>query len=142
MKDTTHLNVCPSEAALLAFQRGELPEASLSAIAEHLDRCPRCESVAQRLDAQLDPALALLRTQDGPSTGPHRSQESTPPGSQAPVALPPRLGPYEVMEELGRGGMGASSGRATNTTTSSSPSRCSRPTACATRRPSLASAAR
>lgn len=52
---------CPSEQDLRAFQLGDLPEASLVAVASHLEICPRCETAAQRLDTLVDPILASIR---------------------------------------------------------------------------------
>ena len=56
-----HLNRCPSEPELLAFHLGTAPAETLDRVADHLDRCPRCEATLQALDACTDPVLAALR---------------------------------------------------------------------------------
>ena len=86
---------CPAEAELAAFHRGDLPEAQLDTIAEHLERCPRCESVVEGLDRQTDPMLSAVRNAA-------TSRESP----DAAVAQPAWVGEYEILGELGRGGMG------------------------------------
>src|SRR5690242_4811158 len=85
---------CPTPAELAAFQLGELPDEDLARVADHLDLCPACEEAARALDGVPDPTLTAYC----------RSARAGPlPGSGAP----PRAVPgYEVVEELGRGGMG------------------------------------
>jgi WD40 repeat protein len=99
---------CPTLEALAAFNLGDLPEAELDCIAAHLDTCPACEAAARSLDATTDPVLAALRR-----LAPNRWSEpaptavgagrSVPRGDETP---PARIGEYEVLSELGRGGMG------------------------------------
>src|SRR5207248_675039 len=57
MRPTT----CPSEQQLQAFQLGDLPEPSLNEVAEHLEVCSKCETLARQLDTTMDPILAALR---------------------------------------------------------------------------------
>jgi len=52
---------CPSEQEICAFQLGDLPETALDQLAEHMESCPRCESIAQRLDARQDAILSAIR---------------------------------------------------------------------------------
>ena len=93
---------CPTAAELAAFHRGELPEEALDQVADHLDICPRCEERARALDPLPDPALALLQLRDNSVT----NRAGSPPGSSDFARMPDRIGPYEVIGELGRGGMG------------------------------------
>ncbi|MBY0521914.1 MAG: protein kinase [Gemmataceae bacterium] len=114
---------CPSEQQLRDFQLGDLPEPVLGQVADHLEACPRCETLAQRLDTQFDPVLAAIRLPPG-ATPPKDSQSlpvaipmATPVEAPAPVdsypfLLPPtapgelgRLGIYRVFRLLGKGGM-------------------------------------
>ena len=85
---------CPIPAELTAFLLGDLPETELDEFAEHLEGCPRCEAAARALDRLTDPRLAPF--------------QSVARARPAPVEaeLPGRVGDYEVLGELGRGGMG------------------------------------
>src|SRR5262249_44696716 len=100
---------CPSEQELQAFQLGDLPEAFLEDVAQHLEACPRCETIAQRLDATLDPILAAIRTPSAPgarSARPDYSPSSPTPIPQrsfkADAGLFPFLLPPEADDEIGR----------------------------------------
>src|SRR5262245_45604231 len=83
---------CLRPEELAAFHLGDLPDTALDEIAGHLDNCPRCEAAARELDGLTDPYLAPYR----------RSARAGP----APEDAPPLVGGYEVLGELGRGGMG------------------------------------
>ena len=88
---------CPSHADLSAFNLGVLPVAMLERVADHLERCPRCEAAVEALDHASDPVIDSLKSFSGLPIS---------PGPRA-VALPTtRVGEYEILGELGRGGMG------------------------------------
>src|SRR5262249_11222846 len=83
---------CPSDQALLAFHLGTAPPDVLEEVAEHLEGCVRCEAALQKLDDSTDPVLAGLRS---------------PVPADSPAGEDwPRLPGYEVLDTLGRGGMG------------------------------------
>jgi WD40 repeat protein/serine/threonine protein kinase len=85
---------CPGEAELTAFNRGELAEEDLDAIAAHLETCAGCGAVLDNLDTAADPFVEPLR-QLGASA------------VTVSDAAPRRVGEYDLLEPLGRGGMGA-----------------------------------
>ncbi|HZV07950.1 MAG TPA: protein kinase [Gemmataceae bacterium] len=85
---------CLTPEELKAFNLGDLPEAVLEELGEHLESCPRCEEAARALDTLSDPVVAAYR-------------ESALAAPLATPSVPPdRVGGYEILEELGRGGMG------------------------------------
>jgi hypothetical protein len=107
---------CPSFEQLAAFSDGTLPGASLDAVATHLGDCIACQLQLAELDSRTNPvveALRVVRTADwptaaGPAYLPTRSQvgaEDRTPVPEEPLPLPGRIGDYEVLGELGRGGM-------------------------------------
>src|SRR6185369_17259150 len=68
---------CPSEEQLHAFQLGQLPQPALDEVADHLEGCPHCETVARRLDTAIDPLLAAIR-QDTSTSAVGQKRPATP----------------------------------------------------------------
>jgi WD40 repeat protein/serine/threonine protein kinase len=126
---------CPAPDELLAFTLGKLPDASAETIAGHLEDCPTCEATVSRLDGMADSfivnlrqpvaggefleepqfAAALSRLAKGQLASPvaaanlaeaggPREEGGQPSVSHTGLAV---LGEYQLVEELGRGGMGA-----------------------------------
>ena len=85
---------CLTPAGLVAFQLGDLPDAELVEIGEHLEACAHCQREVQALDGLSDEEMDAYRA--SALAGPL-------PGDAAP---PLRVGDYEILGEIGRGGMG------------------------------------
>jgi serine/threonine protein kinase len=123
---------CPDRAALEQLLKGELPAERQSVLTGHVEDCSTCQDVLATLSAEqaLDPALAgrlatgrrpqpeeaLRRAIHQLQGGPHESEgpvESTESDGDLAFLQPPRgpghlgrLGHYEVLGVIGRGGMG------------------------------------
>jgi eukaryotic-like serine/threonine-protein kinase len=91
-------DVCPSHADLSAFDLGVLPVSVLEQVADHLERCPRCEAALEALDHASDPVIDALKSLSGQSILAALPDVAMP--------MPSRVGEYEILGELGRGGMG------------------------------------
>jgi eukaryotic-like serine/threonine-protein kinase len=84
---------CLTADELKAFHLGELAETALDEVADHLDRCPRCEQAMRALDTVADPLIAAVRDCAGPGL---ETDEDI---------APERVGEYDVLGRIGRGGM-------------------------------------
>ncbi len=111
---------CPGTDQLLRLLGDDLPEIDQARVVAHLDSCPGCRAALDRLAARsgLWNNLSLLR--DDPPSSPKND------GTKSPQAVPPddedipvgllespdqpghlgKIGPYDVLRLIGRGGMG------------------------------------
>jgi serine/threonine-protein kinase len=93
---------CFSEDALRAFVLGEASDALGRSIRTHLETCPACEQAARRLDAVSDSAIRGFRR----TFAAEAMAGTTPPAPAQGTPAPPGIAGYEILGELGRGGMG------------------------------------
>ncbi len=96
-------NGCVREEDLRALALGELPEPLADAITRHLDGCPTCEAAARQLESLTDPFIQSLRRELGSAADGDTLDNATRPVDAPAAGF--RLGGYEVLEEIGRGGM-------------------------------------
>jgi tRNA A-37 threonylcarbamoyl transferase component Bud32 len=113
------MSPCPSQEELLALLAGHLAEAPRAAVEAHVEECTTCQGRLEKLtqpteedpwplppppsgagwplpsDSCLDPLLALPPTEG--------SSEAMP---AAQDRKPPQVAGYEIVAEIGRGGMG------------------------------------
>lgn len=106
---------CPGREELYDYSLGRLSNADSESVSSHVESCPDCQAQLRTLEDRGDSLLGRLRAPceesylDEPQfraavTGALAMPERLPPWGDDP---PPRvLGEYELLEELGRGGMG------------------------------------
>src|SRR5262245_15355728 len=97
-------SACPTEHQLRALALGNLPEAELQQVAEHLERCSRCEKRAQQFDTSVDPILAAIQGTATFSSNPTRKMvapATAPPATPSPTSFPFLL-PAVQPDEIGR----------------------------------------
>ncbi len=114
---------CFDRAVLIDFALGKLPHEEFDRVAAEVETCPDCQAVLETLDdvedsvlrdlkgggsraGQVSPELAAqIRKAEDISRVVWGSQASN--ADETTDALPPqRLGQYELLQQIGRGGMG------------------------------------
>src|SRR5262245_59595737 len=96
---------CPEQERLVRLAQGSMPGADLTAVADHVESCPRCERRLRELDTLTDPLLKELRavavpTPDIPASLFERLRRES---ESLPLKRPGRLGRFELLDELGAG---------------------------------------
>jgi eukaryotic-like serine/threonine-protein kinase len=116
---------CPDREILFAFSVGNLPEAMQETIADHIAGCEGCVAILAEQEDKADSLVAGLRQPLPPGVlfeqpaqqppAPTRDSGWSTPPPQPPQRLadqpsgipePPTLAGYELLDQLGHGGMG------------------------------------
>ncbi len=112
---------CPDVAVLRRLLLGELAPAELRPIAAHVLRCPHCTGTLSGLRAGgVEPTVPLpaageafmkelsrwLASLAGPGDATSNAAPAAAGTGAAAPGLPERLGPYRLLQVLGKGGMG------------------------------------
>ena len=113
---------CPNPDVLADYVLGRVSEADLTGIASHVEACPACQSQLETLDGLSDTVVTCLRRAAAlDQADPDDSlleevlsrigsiTSGAGPDSHDHVqtaVLPRQLGQYQLVEELGHGGMG------------------------------------
>src|SRR5262245_24227549 len=111
--DSAERGGCPTAEELAAFGVGRLPDGALEAVAAHLEGCAACRALLSALDGRPDPLEQELRrplppgllSGGGGTPEPTAGDTAGYPAARTVDGLPAVPG-YEVLDELGRGGMG------------------------------------
>ena len=95
---------CLSDEVLQRYLAGYLPEDSATQVEQHLSQCTQCEELMREIDshASCDELLRPIQSHSGAA----QEQPLVAPGPWLPWLSSREIGPYELIEPLGHGGMG------------------------------------
>jgi tRNA A-37 threonylcarbamoyl transferase component Bud32 len=93
---------CPDAATLRQLLNDELAAAEQAPLQQHIDACPACQQTVERLIGTLPGPLEAIASGEGTLRLAGAAAPPTEPAPAAPVQVPG----YEVLGEIGRGGMG------------------------------------
>ena len=99
---------CPPRNRLKAYLAGRLDEQDSDVLERHLLECIECEQAASALDHDPDTLVELLQLGPTPSAKPNSLE--LPARVESPLmlpAIPSVIASYELLKQLGNGGMGA-----------------------------------
>src|SRR5438105_4026489 len=97
------MKVCPPPIRLKAFLEELLDDAETQALSAHIEGCADCQHLLDQLTQTAGAALPPSSTLSGITTPSQAHTLPSPPGSASEV---PQIPGYEILLELGRGGMG------------------------------------
>ncbi len=116
---------CPSQNEVSDYLHGHCGDAESQRVEAHLAQCAACQELADRLDRADDELVAALRVNEGDSSYLDEPQyqrvlqvaaalrfdladdDGSPDSPPSQASIPSgRLGQYELLEVIGRGGMG------------------------------------
>jgi serine/threonine protein kinase len=126
MPEPVHKSECPGIEVLSKLVAGKLPESLLTSVGRHLETCAICTKALSSCETTADPLLVRLRQAASEEIFSAEEEASIVELAKAvgqdalqrmesaiktsdlpsPDVLPKTIGPYEVLAELGRGGMG------------------------------------
>jgi serine/threonine protein kinase len=105
------MSACPTPERLLRFLSGALPESEQQAVEQHINGCRFCQALLdpQRRKRFVDQLKRVPLPEEAPAAGQRANDDSSataPPALAGAPAVPsPAPAGYEVLEEVGRGGM-------------------------------------
>ncbi|MBC8876925.1 MAG: protein kinase [Planctomycetes bacterium] len=115
---------CPGHDELIGLATGMLPDDSASQLLDHVESCSKCEAALETIKESDDTLLGLLKASapQDPYDGEIQRAEAfvrakamsvqvlgrdgLASGEAVDQGVPLQLGEYELLEELGKGGMG------------------------------------